>query len=172
VLPDILKPGLLVVFVGTAKSTASARAGHYYATPRNMFWNLLQAAGLTGDTVLRSSEDETVTDYGVGLTDLVAGRAASSDSLLRPGDFDVPGFIERMEKYQPSVVAFNGREAAKRVARYLKQPEPPEGPIKWPIAESLAYRLPSSSSANAAGGYALKRQKWAAFGEWLRRNEG
>ncbi|MFA9401021.1 MAG: mismatch-specific DNA-glycosylase, partial [Acidobacteriota bacterium] len=111
-LPDILSSNLLVVFVGTAKSTASARAGHYYANPRNMFWDLLRATGLTGGAPIGPNEDRTVLDFGVGLTDLVAGRAASSDGLLRAGDFDLPGFVERMEQNRPLVVAFNGGNAA------------------------------------------------------------
>lgn len=167
-LPDLLKLGLLVVFVGSSKSTTSARAGHYYANPSNMFWNLLQATGLAGDEWIRPAEHETVIDHGVGLTDLVPARAASSDALLRAGDFDVPGFVAKVEKYRPQVIAFNGEKAAGKVARYLKEQPPPEGPIDWKVGNGLAYRLPSSSSANAAGGYAAKREKWVAFGNWVR----
>jgi TDG/mug DNA glycosylase family protein len=166
-LPDILSSNLLVVFVGTAKSTASARAGHYYANPRNMFWDLLRATGLTGGIQIGPGDDRTVLDFGVGLTDLVSDRAASSDGMLRAGDFDVPGFVGRMEENRPLVVAFNGGNATSRVARYLGHTDPPEGPIEWTIAGSPAYRLPSSSSANATGGYQAKRAKWAAFGEWV-----
>lgn len=92
-LPDILAPDLLVVFVGTSKSTTSARAGHYYANPQNMFWNLLEATGPTGVEWIGPSRDESVLRYLIGLTDLVPGRAASSDALLKAGDYDLPGFI-------------------------------------------------------------------------------
>jgi TDG/mug DNA glycosylase family protein len=166
-LPDILSRNLVVVFVGTAKSTVSARAGHYYANPRNMFWDLLCATGLTGGAPIGPNEDRTVLDFRVGLTDLVAGRAASSDGLLRAGDFDLPGFVERMEQNRPLVVAFNGGNAATRVARYLGHADPTEGPTGWMVAGSPAYRLPSSSSANATGGYEAKRAKWVAFGVWV-----
>ena len=167
-LPDILEPGLTVVFVGTAKSRASAAAGHYYAHPQNMFWSLLEATGLTGGVFVPSTEDRSVTRFGVGLTDLVASRAASSDSLLRARDFDVPAFVDRIERYGPAVVAFNGGESAKRVARHLGHPPPAVGPAGWAVAGAEAYRLPSSSSANAAGGYEAKRLAWVAFGEWVR----
>ena len=167
VLPDILEPGLRVVFVGTAKSTASAEAGHYYAHPQNMFWNLLEASGLTGGVFVPANEDRSVTSFGIGLTDLVASRAASSDSLLRAADFDVPGFVARIERFRPAVVAFNGGESARRVARHLGHAPPEEGPAGWSVAGSEAYRLPSSSSANATGGYESKRQKWVEFGRWV-----
>jgi G:T/U-mismatch repair DNA glycosylase len=41
VLPDLLRPGLRIVFCGTAAGTASARAGAYYAGPGNAFWPTL-----------------------------------------------------------------------------------------------------------------------------------
>jgi double-stranded uracil-DNA glycosylase len=169
-LPDILKPGLLVVFVGTSKSTASARAGRYYANPRNMFWNLLKGTGLAGEEWIGPSKDQSILDRGVGLTDLVPARAASSDALLIARDFDVPGFVARIETFRPRVVAFNGGEATKRVARHLGYRPPAEGPIHWRIADAQAYRLPSSSNAHATGGYAAKHEKWVAFGHWVREN--
>jgi len=47
VLPDILRPGMRVVFCGTAAGTAFARAGAYYAGPGNAFWATLHSTGLT-----------------------------------------------------------------------------------------------------------------------------
>ncbi|HEU5143069.1 MAG TPA: uracil-DNA glycosylase family protein [Solirubrobacterales bacterium] len=47
VLPDLVRPGLRVVFCGTAAGTASARAGAYYAGPGNRFWETLRVTGLT-----------------------------------------------------------------------------------------------------------------------------
>jgi TDG/mug DNA glycosylase family protein len=165
-LPDILQPDLSVVFVGTSKSTVSARAGHYYANSTNMFWNLLQATGLTQGEWLTPREDYRVLEYGIGLTDLVPSRAASSDALLRPSDYDIASFLEKITRFEPLIVAFNGERAATKVGRYLKRAPPPEGPASWTIGPTRVYRLPSSSSANATGGYAAKRAKWVAFGEW------
>ncbi|MDQ5819897.1 MAG: mismatch-specific DNA-glycosylase [Actinomycetota bacterium] len=123
-LADILARGLTVVFVGTAKSTTSARAGHYYANPRNMFWNLLQATGLTEGEWLTPSDDRRVLEYGVGLTDLVPNRAASSDAQLRPGDYDVAAFIQKAELFEPMIVAFNGEKAATKVAQHSSSQAP------------------------------------------------
>jgi double-stranded uracil-DNA glycosylase len=171
-LPDILQPELTVVFVGTSKSTTSAAAGHYYANPRNMFWNLLQATGLTRGDWLTSNQDAEVLKYGVGLTDLVPAKAASSDALLRAGHFDVQGFLEKIAHFAPKVVAFNGEKAATKVARFLHYPSPSEGPVRWTIERSLIYRLPSSSSAHATGGYAAKRAKWVEFGKSVNASAG
>jgi TDG/mug DNA glycosylase family protein len=170
--PDILERGLSVVFVGTAKSKASFNAGHFYAHPQNMFWPLLEATGLTAGTFIPSSQDRSVLRFGIGLTDLVPSKVASSDSLLRSHDFDVPAFVERIERLRPAVIAFNGAEPARRVARHLDQAAPAEGPTGWTVGGAAAYRLPSSSSANATGGYESKRRRWQAFGEWVRATLG
>ena len=47
VLPDLLRPGLRIVFCGTAAGNVSAARGAYYAHPQNRFWSALYAFGLT-----------------------------------------------------------------------------------------------------------------------------
>ena len=37
-LPDYLKEGLDIVFVGLNPSIYSVTEGHYFANPRNRFW--------------------------------------------------------------------------------------------------------------------------------------
>jgi hypothetical protein len=50
---------------------------------------------------LCSSRDREITDYGVGLTDLVKVRGASSDGLLESSDYDLCGVIARIERARP-----------------------------------------------------------------------
>ena len=45
-LPDYLKRGLDVVFVGFNPGERSAHIGHYYAGRGNQFWNFLYESGL------------------------------------------------------------------------------------------------------------------------------
>ena len=47
VLPDVLRPGLRIVFCGTGAGRRSAEVGAYYAMPGNRFWPTLHAVGLT-----------------------------------------------------------------------------------------------------------------------------
>jgi len=166
VLPDYLRAGLSVVFVGTSVSTTSAARGHYYSNPSNKFWSLLGATGLLDDAVLGPEDDVRINNFRIGLTGIVKVRAESSDSRLEVKDFDVGGFVAKMEEHRPLVIAFNGRLAAKVVARYLDRWVPVAG-ADWQIADARVYRLPSSSGA-AAIGSDMKRQAWQAFGAWLR----
>lgn len=164
--PDILGPGVRVVFVGSAKSVASAKAGHYYAHRSNRFWHLLQATGLTRGRFIPHTEDRSVLEFGIGLTDVVPGRAESDDSNLTADDFDLAGYVAKMERLRPAVIAFNGGTSAGQVSRYLGKGSCPIGAADWTLAGAAVWRLPSSSSRNAAGGYAAKEAQWAAFGEW------
>jgi double-stranded uracil-DNA glycosylase len=170
-LPDLLALDLRAVFVGTSVSTTSAARRHYYAHHSNRFWELLDATGLTNGAGLTSDRDREITGYGIGLTDLVKRRAASSDALLASGDYDVRGFIDRIEHVHPLTVAFNGGEAARRVARYLRMPSVADGPTGWSVGGAAAYVLPSSSAMNTSITFAVKRQRWREFGEWVRRQK-
>lgn len=171
-LPDYLRDGLDVVFVGTSVAAASATAGHYYRGAGNKFWEFLWEADLTGERLLASEQDSMVLEFGIGLTDVVKGKAASSDSLLRSSDYDVPGFMAKVETFRPFVVAFNGKQAAKKVFAALKKGEPRLGLADWMIGESRVYVLPSSSGSSAdPAHYAPKTSKsewWREFGAWLR----
>ena len=93
-LPDVLAPDLVAVFVGTSVSTTSAEGeARVRPPPANRFWELLDATGLPNRAGLCSSRDRELTDYGVALTDLVKARAASSDGLLESSDYDRSGCI-------------------------------------------------------------------------------
>src|SRR5256885_17225878 len=46
-VPDVLAPGLRIVFVGINPGPFSAAAAAHFANPRNDFWRLLHAARLT-----------------------------------------------------------------------------------------------------------------------------
>ncbi len=45
-LPDYLKEGLDIVFVGLNPSLYSVKEGHYFANPHNRFWTALNRSGL------------------------------------------------------------------------------------------------------------------------------
>lgn len=110
ILPDVLAPGLSVVFCGTAASAESHRRAAYYAHPGNRFWRTLHEAGFTPRR-LSPTEYASVQQYGIGLTDL-AKYTSGQDADL-PGDaFDVDALIAKIERFAPRVVAFTSKNAA------------------------------------------------------------
>lgn len=147
VLPDILGPDLNVVFVGTSVATTSVARGRYYSGPGNQFWSLLKASGLIGDRRLGPDDDQTLPNYGIGLTDLVKRRASSSDSNLTRSDFDVSGLVARIAHAAPRFVAFNGLTSGGVAGRALRHGKPSLGLAAWKIGTSAVFVLPSSSAA-------------------------
>lgn len=141
VLPDMLRPGLRVVFCGTAAGTASARAGAYYAGPGNAFWTALHSTGLT-PAQLSPAEFERLPGFGIGLTD-ICKVLHGSDREVGTGEFDVAGLEARIAAIEPANLAFNGKNAARaalgRSVEYGLQPERIGGAAVWV--------LPSTSGA-------------------------
>jgi TDG/mug DNA glycosylase family protein len=117
-LPDYLQPDLRLVLVGTAVSEQSAIRGHYYAGPGNSFWTFLHQAGLT-PTTLDPTHDATLPQYGIGLTDLVKSIAQSHDRGL---PYDFPAFKNKIEHYQPGIVALTASKPAKCVRGLREAP--------------------------------------------------
>lgn len=159
VLPDLLRPGLDVVFVGTAVATASADRGHYYSGRGNRFWQLLHEAGFT-PTRLRPEDDVALPHLGIGITDLVKDVAQSHDRGL---DFSKSASVAaHVEAVNPRWVAFNGLTAARAAAPWLHQGRPKElGEQPWRIGESRVFVLPSSSGAHAGMPYEDKLLWWS-----------
>jgi TDG/mug DNA glycosylase family protein len=111
ILPDVLQPGLKVVFCGTAASNVSAAVGAYYAGPGNAFWPTLYATGLT-PRLLQPREFRSVLDYGLGLTDL-AKHASGVDAQIPPDAFDVAALVEKLQRFAPRIVALTSKAAGR-----------------------------------------------------------
>lgn len=145
VLPDVLAPGLRVVFCGSAAGTKSAQVGAYYAGPGNRFWPTLYAIGLT-PRLLAAPEFRNVREYGIGLTDIVKLRAGG-DHLLAAGDFDAVGLRAKIEQYQPGFLAFNGKRAAQGFYQHKRLAY---GPQDGQVGATQVWILPSTSGAARA----------------------
>lgn len=141
-LDDVLKPGLKLVFCGTAAGTRSAAIGAYYAGKGNKFWKVLAEVGLTRPQ-LKPEEFGLLPDSGIGLTDLVKGQAGMDKALSKDG-FDVEALKAKLRANRPAVVCFNGKRAAKEFFRvddieYGKGPDCPDLPgITFFVAPSTS----------------------------------
>jgi TDG/mug DNA glycosylase family protein len=145
-VPDVLEPGVRVVFCGINPGHWSAAAGAAFANPRNDFWRLLHAAGFT-PRVLEPHEQSELLRFGVGLTN-AARRTTRGSGELRKADF--AGAAERLDTLartlRPHVIAFVGKAAYTGV--YGGRAE--LGPQERRLDETALFVLPSTSPANAA----------------------
>jgi TDG/mug DNA glycosylase family protein len=145
-VPDVLAPGLDVVFCGINPGLRSAAAAVHFANPRNDFWRLLHAGGFT-PRLLSPAEQHDLLSFGLGLTNS-ALRTTPGSSDLRRADF--AGSAERRERHaleqRPRVIAFVGKEAY----RGPFGGRPAHGPPERRLGETLLFVLPSTSPANAS----------------------
>ncbi len=158
VLRDVLQPGLELVFVGINPGVRSAAVGHHYAGTGNHFWPLLFASGLVGEP-LTYEQDARVSEWGIGLTNMVARPSPGLSDLtpveLRSG---ARALRRRLLRYRPRLICFNGKRIyeifAGRACALGVQPER--------IGGALVYVMPSTS---ARGATYQKAAKLAFFRE-------
>ena len=141
-LPDILVPGLDVVFVGINPSIYSAQRGHYFARPGNRFWSVLHESGLVPER-LHPEDDARLPEFGIGLTDIVK-RPTRTAAELSPEEFEAgaAALQAKLLQFAPRAVCFVGKmgyEAyrGRRATTYGQQPDD----IGW----SAVFVMPSSS---------------------------
>ncbi|MFO0996480.1 MAG: mismatch-specific DNA-glycosylase [Alphaproteobacteria bacterium] len=142
ILPDVLEPGLRLVFCGSAAGTASARRRAYYAGPGNRFWPTLFDVGLT-PRLLAPCEFRTVLRYGMGLTDLTKDQFGEDRTIRRRAD-DAMALERKVERYQPGILAFVGKAAAKAALGLARVGY---GPLERRMATTQLFVLPSPSGA-------------------------
>lgn len=163
-LPDYLRHGLDVVFVGFNPGKRSAEIGHYYAGRGNQFWNFLFESRFVPER-LRPEDDRRVLEFGLGLTDVVK-RWSKSSNDLRPSDYrrGVPRLTDRLREAGPRVVAFNGKLAYEkfcgRPARLGWQRMPCQG--------ARVFVLPSTSGRNGSLTRAEKLRYFRRLADWVR----
>ena len=144
-LPDVLAPGLRIVFCGTAAGTESARQQAYYAHPQNRFWRALHEAGLTPRR-LAPAEYALTPSFGLGLTD-IAKHASGMDRELPAGALGrdpCAALRAKIEAHAPGILAFTSLTAGRR---FLGRPDGCFGPQAARIGATAIWLLPSPSPA-------------------------
>ena len=150
-VPDVIAPGLQVLFCGINPGLYSGATGHHFARPGNRFWPALYQAGFTR-RLLAPAEERTLLHDGYGITNLVA-RATARAEELGPEEL-VAGrrqLSAKVNRYQPNVLAVLGISAyrtafARPKATPGRQPELFAGAIVWvlpnPSGLNANYQLP------------------------------
>jgi TDG/mug DNA glycosylase family protein len=158
-VPDVIGPGLVVLFCGINPGLYSAATGHHFARPGNRFWPTLHAAGFT-DRLLHPSEERELLALGYGITNVVNRASAAADEL---SDEEMVGGGKRLKakvrRYAPRFLAVLG-VGAYRVA--FDRPKAVVGPQPDVIGETRLWVLPNPSGLNAHYG---AKELAAAFRE-------
>ncbi|HUK58695.1 MAG TPA: mismatch-specific DNA-glycosylase [Stellaceae bacterium] len=158
-LPDLLRPGLDIVFVGINPSLYSVAAGHYFARRTNRFWPAFSRSRLSeraratlGIKVLLPEHDRALLEFGFGFTDAVKRASARAEELSKE-EFakSVPLLVRKIERFRPRVACFHGVTSYRALARAL-DPAADGAALGLQRARIVATRLfvvPNPSPANA-----------------------
>jgi double-stranded uracil-DNA glycosylase len=145
-IPDLVGPGLRVLFSGINPSLYSAATGHHFARPGNRFWPALHRSGFT-PRLLHPAEQTDLPALGLGITNVVARATARADELS-PAELIAGGRIltALVARWRPRYLAVLGVTAyrtafARRAAVIGPQPETVGGVPVWV--------LPNPSGLNA-----------------------
>lgn len=145
-IPDLIAPGLDVLFCGINPSLYSAATGRHFGRPGNRFWPALHASGFTARQ-LKPWEMDRLLTAGCGITNLVARATASADRLSRDEIRAGRRRLERLaRRHRPRVVAVVGIGAF-RIA--FERPRATVGLQPETIGPSALWLLPNTSGLNA-----------------------
>jgi double-stranded uracil-DNA glycosylase len=145
-LPDVIAPGLDVLFCGINPGLYSAATGWHFARPGNRFWPVLHLAGFT-PRLLHPSEQDLLPGYGLGITNLAPRATARAAELsaaeLRAGAERLRWLVAR---FKPRLLAVVG-VSAYRVG--FAAPRAGFGPQSPPPVNTRTWVLPNPSGLNA-----------------------
>lgn len=145
-MPDIIAPGLRMLFCGINPSVYSVAVGHHFARPGNRFWKALHQAGFT-DRRLAPAEDGELPRYGCGITN-VAARATVAAAELSAAELAEGGrqLEARVRHFAPQWLAILGISAYRSA---FARPRAVLGRQAETIGGARVWVLPNPSGLNA-----------------------
>ena len=151
-LPDILTPGLSVIFCGINPGATAALAGRHFVSRTNRFWRVLHRAGFTPHEIA-PEDDRSILRYGCGLTVAVARPTPGANDLSRLELKRAGTALDRkVKRYAPRVVAFLGKPAfaaitGNKAVTWGRQPERFGGAAAWVLPNPSGRNLNFSFEA-------------------------
>lgn len=160
-VPDLVGPGVRLVFVGINPGLLTAARQIHFGNPGNRFRPALVGAGLLGPPVdgrpgMTEADLATLVARHVAITNLVPFATARADELTRDqlvaGAARLQAFVE---KHSPRVVAVLGITAyrtafARPRATPGRQPEPIGGAELWVVPNPSGLNAHESVASLAA----------------------
>ena len=145
-IPDVIAPGLRVLFCGINPGLYSGATGHHFARPGNRFWPALYASGFT-DRLLSPYEEQELLKNGYGITNVV-NRATATAAELSSEELVAGGqrLLATARRFRPRYIAVLGVTAYRAA---FGRPKAGFGQQDERIAESIVWVLPNPSGLNA-----------------------
>ena len=156
--PPVAAPDARRLILGSMPGEASLSAGQYYAHPRNAFWRIMGDLLGAGPALPYPARLARLAAAGIALWDVVADceRRGSLDAAIVRESVQANDFRHFFAEH-PGIeqVFFNGTAAENLFRRHVL-------PRLDRVPRELR-RLPSTSPAHAARGYAEKLAAWSVI---------
>jgi TDG/mug DNA glycosylase family protein len=145
-IPDVVAPGLRVLFSGINPGLYSAATGYHFARPGNRFWPALHGSGFT-PRLLRPAEQRELLTLGLGITNVVA-RATASAAELTPAEIRAGGRVltAKVARLAPRWLAIVGITVYRTA---FGRPGAQTGRQEETLAGARVWVLPNPSGLNA-----------------------
>ncbi|TXR99676.1 G/U mismatch-specific DNA glycosylase [Streptomyces sp. col6] len=144
-LPDLVCPGLLVLFCGINPGLRSAASGLHFNRPGNRFWPALHLSGFT-PRLFTPQEQHKLLPLGLGISDIVDRPTAAAQELteeeLREGGRHLTAKIERLRPAWVAPLGITGYRTA------FAGPDAVIGPQESRIGPARVWVLPNPSGRN------------------------
>jgi TDG/mug DNA glycosylase family protein len=146
-IPDVLAPGLRVLFCGINPGLWSAWSGHHFARPGNRFWPALHRGGFTPHQ-FRPAEQRDLLALGLGITNVVDRGSARAAELTR-AELRAGGsaLADKVTRYAPRWLAILGVTAYRDA---FDEPKAAIGRQERTIGTTRVWVLPNPSGLNAS----------------------
>jgi TDG/mug DNA glycosylase family protein len=145
-IPDVIAPGLRVLFAGINPGLYSAATGHHFARPGNRFWPALHHSGFT-PRQFRPDEQDLLLGLGLGITKIAARATARAAELspaeLRAGAGLLTGKLTRLAPRWLAVLGVTAYRTA------FGGPDAQVGPQDTVLGATRIWVLPNPSGLNA-----------------------
>jgi len=151
-VPDLVGPGLRLLFVGINPGLWTAATSTHFAHPGNRFYPALRHAGIIEHDIDRGSgmtdaDRQHLIDRGIGITNVVHRATAKASELttaeLRAGGEELRRFVA---EHRPTVVAVAGVMAYRTAFR---EPKAAMGRQDAPFEGAALWVVPNPSGLNA-----------------------
>lgn len=181
-LPDAIAPNLLVLFIGLNPGIQTARTGHAYAHPSNLFWKLLFSSGVT-PRLCSPTEDRMMPElYSLGLTNIVARPSRNGAELSKQEmDEGVAILQDKAREWRPESICVVGKSIWESIWRvrhgrpvgkafkYGWQDESENmGVIEGEWEGARVFVGSSTSGLAATLSLAEKQRIWSELGAWVK----
>lgn len=145
-VPDVIKPGLKVLFCGINPGLYTAAVQHHFGRPGNRFWKALYTGGFTPELLI-PCEVYRLPEFGYGITNLVdratlLASELSKEELKKGGEI----LVKKVKKYKPEWVAILGVDSYRKA---FNRPNAQIGRQEETIGETKIWVLPNPSGLNA-----------------------